>query len=306
MAAMREGNFAAAWSVSDRVLTKPFNDNEFGKPRHLQRVWSGKSPAGKHVLVRCYHGLGDTIQFARFLPRLVDVAKSVTTWVQPQLLPLLERQAGFGEFIPLHDGEPEVAFDVDIEIMELAHAFRVDPSELGEVPYLGIGAFPERSRHQPQRRRGREELHLGIVWRVGAWDHERSIPEALLDVLAAVDSVQWHVLQQGMSAAQYDVRFGSPPASDDIVLTARRMMELDLVISVDSMPVHLAGALGIPVWVLLQHRADWRWQDVREDSPWYPNVRVFRQQEQGDWRDLLSRVATELCSSYHARNVVRL
>jgi hypothetical protein len=93
--------------------------------RHLQRIWLGEDLAGKRVLVRCYHGLGDTIQFIRFAKPLRAVASEVIVWAQPELIPLLRAAEGVDRLIPLHDGTPDVGYDVDIEIMELAHALRV-------------------------------------------------------------------------------------------------------------------------------------------------------------------------------------
>src|SRR4051812_16929139 len=188
---MRNGDFASAWRVSDALM-------EFRRPpspempRHVQQVWDGTPPDGRRVLVRCYHGLGDTIQFIRFVPGLRAIAAEEMVWAQPALLPLLRTMPGIGRLLPLHDGVPDVAFDVDIEVMELAHLFRPVPATLpAEVPYL----FPGQAA-------GRREagLQVGLVWQAGAWDDRRSIPAALLRPLSAIPGVALHILQRDAAA----------------------------------------------------------------------------------------------------------
>jgi hypothetical protein len=117
--AMRTGNFERAWAINDRNLAvlRRLGPEKHTGPRHLQRIWRGEALRDKRVLVRCYHGLGDTIQFVRFMPALRAVAREVTLWCQPELLPLLERVDGVDRAAPLHDGTPDAEFDVDIEIM---------------------------------------------------------------------------------------------------------------------------------------------------------------------------------------------
>src|SRR5690606_11292785 len=106
-------------------------------PRHLQTIWDGRPLRGRRVLVRCYHGLGDTIQFIRFAAPLRAIARHVIVWVQPKLLPLIATVAGVDEALPLNDGTPNSVFDADIEIMELAHALRVDAEAIRRpLPYL--------------------------------------------------------------------------------------------------------------------------------------------------------------------------
>src|SRR3982751_3841169 len=121
---MRAGRFEEAWRVSDAVLRRRGRVESAGVPRHEQRIWDGTPLAGRRVLVRCYHGLGDTIQFVRYLPQLGRIAREVTVWVQPELISLLAGTPNLGRLLPLHDGAPDVDFDVDIEIMELPRAFR--------------------------------------------------------------------------------------------------------------------------------------------------------------------------------------
>ena len=291
---MRAGDFAAAWKVSDGVLAARRAAGfppGWDQPRHLQLIWKGEPLTDQRVLVRCYHGLGDTVQFIRYVPWLRTVAREVIVWAQPTLVPLVRTVPGVDRVLPLHDGVPEAEFDVDLEIMELPHVFR---STLGtvpaEVPYLHVEPAVNLPR-TPGRRA------VGLVWQSGEWDPRRSVPAALLaETLEEVPGVDWHLLQRGNALAEMPPDFGVETGSDDPTGAARVMRALDLVISVDSFPAHLAGALGVPVWTLLPSPADWRWLEGRTDNPWYPTMRLFRQEAgcPGNWRPVLARVAAAL------------
>src|SRR5436305_11308182 len=177
ISAMRAGEFERAWSITDRDLARCSGPGDKHRgPRHLQRIWRGEEMRNRKVLVRCYHGLGDTIQFARFLPALAGRAGRLTVWCQPELLPLIERVEGVDEALPLHDGTVEAEFDVDIEIMEIPHAIGAgrDLIERRE-PYLAV---PPRT--VTPCIRGLQALSVGLVWEVGNWDKRRAVPPALL------------------------------------------------------------------------------------------------------------------------------
>lgn len=281
---MRQGDFAAAWEVSDAALLRPRDPSA---PRHLQRVWNGDPLEGKRVLVRCYHGLGDTVQFARYLPRLKAIAAEVIVWVQPALIPLL---GGVDRLLPLHDGAPGVEYDAEVEIMELAHVFRTVP---GDVPYLHAPPLPA----PPS-----EGLKVGLVWRAGDWDERRSIP---LRFLTSLPDVSLYALQRGAGLAEWREEFGPNVGSDLAEETAGVMQSLDLIISIDSFPAHLAGALGRPTWTLLHSDADWRWMNDREDSPWYPTMRLFRQKRPGDWDSVIAQLTRKLTSFHSAGSSAR-
>ncbi|HEX6036459.1 hypothetical protein [Longimicrobium sp.] len=283
---MRAGMWADAWRVSDAVLASHAGVPCWHRPRHEQWVWDGTPLHGKRVLVRCYHGLGDTLQFIRYAPLLRDIGAEATFWVQPALIPLLRTVDGIGRLLPLHDGEAGVDYDVDVEIMELSHVFRSTPETLpARVPYIHVDPAP-------RAEDGR--LHVGLVWRAGDWDDRRSIPVEMLMPLADVPGVTLHVLQRGSGLDERPAGFGTDSGSDDPLEAARTLRALDLVVTVDSFPAHLAGALGVPTWTLLQEDADWRWMTGRDDSPWYPSMRLFRQPRQGDWTPVIARVADEL------------
>ena len=287
---VKQGDFAGAWQVSDAVLRERAGRPCWHLPRHQQWIWNGNSLLGKRVLIRCYHGLGDTIQFIRYTPAVRALAREVTVWVQPALLELLRGAAGVDQWLPLHDGLADASYDVDVEIMELPHVFRSTlPTLPAQVPYLHVppaASPPEISGVFPYR--------IGVAWQAGDWDTARSIPLRLLATLAEIPGVTLHALQRGNALADWRDEFGPVSGSDDVVTTARVMQALDLVISVDSFPAHLAGALGRPVWTLLHSAPDWRWMEARDDSPWYPTMRLFRQEQPDEWGLVIARVAAQL------------
>jgi hypothetical protein len=285
---MRCGRFEEAWQISDEVVRQRAGVPCYHLPRHEQYFWDGSSLAGKRVLVRCYHGLGDTIQFIRYAPLLRGVVRQVIVWAQPELLALLQTAAGMDRLLPLHDGTPEVEYDADVELMELPHAFRTTAETLPcTVPYLHVAAAESPVRDRAIRR-------VGLVWQSGGWDDRRSVPTELLRPLAEVRGVRLVVLQQGPALEEWTPGWGEIGSTPDPLELARRMRALDLVISVDSFPAHLAGALAVPTWTLLHSDPDWRWMLNRDDTPWYPTMRLWRQPRPGDWESVINRVATAL------------
>jgi hypothetical protein len=288
MTHMRRGEFGAAWGISDillrRHLTVPPDPHDV--PRHQQVIWDGASLQGKRLLVRCYHGLGDTIQFIRYIPLLKAIAAHVTVWAQPTLIPLLSTACGIDRMIPLHDGIPERDYDVDVEVMELPYVFRTTVETIpARVPYFHVDASPLDDC----------KMKVGLVWRGGDWDRRRDVPFDLLTRLTELQEISFYMIQQEAPAFEHHESFKTIlPSGADALTTARLMRALDLVVSIDSMPAHLAGALGVPIWTLLQKDADWRWMSGRDDSPWYPTMRLFRQQQAGDWQQVVAQVKTEL------------
>jgi hypothetical protein len=280
---MRRGRFEEAWSLADAALAAtPPRDLE-RIPRHFQRVWNGSPFEGRRVLVRCYHGLGDTLQFVRFVPRLQSIAASVTLWVQPALMSVLTSMLSQHVMLPLHDGIPAAEWDVDIELMELPHALRARPSA-ADVPYLRVAPAPIVRDERPL---------VGLVWRGGDWNPRRSMPVAALAPVLQRRGVRWVVMQHGASDDERRIVDGLK-VDGDLLFYARTLRALDLLITIDSMPAHLAGALGVPTWVLLHDDPDWRWMIDRDDSPWYPTVRLFRQRFGGDWNEVVVRVDAAL------------
>lgn len=284
---MRSGNFTEAWKCSDAVLQSRAGKPCWHLPRHYQYIWNGTSLEDKKVLIRCYHGLGDTIQFIRFVPLVKQIAREVIVWAQPKLIPLLATMDGIDQLLPLHDGTPEVEYDVDAELMELPHVFRISLDTLpATVPYLHVEPWYILPKNN--------QLKVGLVWRGGDWDERRNISFQTLLPLANIPNIQFLILQADAKAAGWHEDLGFDVSHYTFMEHARIIKGLDLLISVDSMPAHLAGALGVPVWNLLQKNADWRWMDDRADSPWYPSMRLFRQAEAGDWEGVIKRVYEEL------------
>jgi hypothetical protein len=284
--AMRRGDFSSAWHISDGVLEARRRAGPcFHLPRHQQWVWDGRPLDGQRVLVRCYHGLGDTLQFARFLPAVAHAARQVIVWAQPALIPLLRTLPGRYRFLPLHDGTPAAEYDVDVESMELAHVLRVTLETLPayRVPYLDVRPAPPRDGSR---------FSVGLLARAGDWDARRSVPVGTMAQLATLPGV-----------AAFSLQLGEPipglrdASSEKLCTLAMRLRALDLVITVDTMLAHLAGALGVPTWTLLPAEADWRWMTDRSDSPWYPTMRLFRQPRPGDWDAVLDAVRTALAQA---------
>ena len=280
---MQRGDFAAAWRIADVLQQHAGIDPR--APRHQQAVWDGSPIDDQRVLVRCYHGLGDTIQFIRYAPYVRRRASELLVWAQPPLLPLLGTVPGIDVLLPLHDGEVDAAYDVDIEVMELPHLFRTEPHSVpAAAPYLHVAPLPLSRRSGPA---------VGLVWRAGEWAAHRSVPFDMLAPLVAAPAT-WYVLQGPPGLAERPDDFGICAGTHDLVEAARVIRSLDLLITIDSMPAHLGGALGTPVWTLLPADADWRWMRDRDDSPWYRSMRLFRQARAGEWPPVIARVATAL------------
>jgi hypothetical protein len=281
MAAMRRGDFAQAWAISDAVLAgrDPAEQDNPRLPYHQRWVWDGRDYRGQQVLVRCYHGLGDTIQFARYLPVLRRSVASLSVEVQPALLPLLASVWGPDRLVPFLLDAPTAPSACDIEIMELPHALRLAPLDAPPPPYLHVVPAPI----------GRGSV--GICWQSGAWDTERDLAESL--ALRLLEQIRCKAFTLQPSPTRLPVR-NPAGAPLDIVETASLIAGLDLVITVDTLFAHLAGALNRPTCLLLKHAADWRWMADRSDSPWYPSMRLYRQRVPGDWESVIAEVVHDI------------
>lgn len=284
---MRAGAFDTAWAISDAVLAArdPATRDDPALPYHLRWVWDGRRLEGRRVLVRCYHGLGDTLQFCRYLPALRHHAAHVTLEAQPELMPLLRHLPGPDRLIPFRPDAPAPASECDVEVMELAHALRLAPQG---GPYLSANPLP----------RPAQGLLVGLCWQAGGWDPGRSVPLHSLAPLGQSPGVRLISLQRGPGAAELTAA-DAPPVLDtgdrsaDVAMVARLLATLDLVLTVDTMVAHLAGALGRPTWLLLKAGADWRWMTGRR-SLWYDSVRLYRQTHPGRWDEPLAQVQADL------------
>jgi hypothetical protein len=284
MSHMRRGDFDGAWVISDQVLSEREGLSCHDRPRHEQWVWRGE-PLRGHVLIRCNHGLGDTIQFIRYAAIVRGMVDRVIVEAQPELLSLLRTAKGIDQVVPQGHGD-EIFYDVAVEVMELPHVFRTDINHIpARVPYFRIAPEPVSSRAR---------LNVGLVWQAGDWDMRRSIPFKLVRQLATVPGVTWHVLQQGSAAKTWDNSFGVNSSRTNLLQLAQFLSGLPLLISIDSMPAHLSGALAVQTWTLLHADCDWRWMAHRTDSPWYPTMRLFRQTRPGDWGSVLDQVKNQL------------
>lgn len=284
-----EGDFASAWQCGDRILERTRGQRDWTAPRNVQQIWDGTPLAGRRVLIRCYHGLGDTIQFIRYAPLVRAVAEDVAVWAQPDLLALLDTVSGIDRTLPLHDGAPDIAYDVDVEVMELPWIFRTTLATIPhEVPYLHAAPVSLPSDGRPR---------VGVVWRGGDWDPRRCIPFHAFATLFECQDVMWFQLQDHLEPAERHSKLCSLNTAG-ILRLARCMSGLDLVITIDSLPAHLAGALGVPVWTLLPSESDWRWMAERDDSPWYPTMRLFRQRRAGEWESVVEQVRSALTGKF--------
>ena len=267
-------------------------------------TWRGPGRQGERVLVLNDHGLGDTIQFFRYLPMMAAAGVDATFVCPPRLHRLLSSKVRvrFADRPP--EGEP---FDAQIAISSLPYAFGTRLETIpAAVPYL---AAEPALRDTWARRIGADGFKIGVVWQGNPdpeADRARSIPLAALAPLVEVAGVRLISLQKGAGEEQLS---NLPPsmrvetlsadfdAGDDaFVDTAAAMTCLDLVVTCDTSIAHLAGALAIPVWVALKSDAEWRWLTGRADLPWYPTMRLFRQTRRGVWRDVFEAMARELAA----------
>ena len=276
--AMRAGDYAAAFRVSDAVLAKrdAASRDDPLVPLHERWVWDGRGFDGADVLVRCYHGLGDTLQFCRYLAPLRARAGRVTLEVQPALLRMLRGLGGVDRMVGFDPARPLAATSCDMEVMELGHALRLGPG-----------------RGECLRARAMEGMagRVGFCWRGGAWDGARDVPVATLRPLVALCPGGVVSLQRGVGAGEAGVIDAEDPlgGSMDVAAMAGLIAGLSVVVTVDTMVAHLAGSLGRPTVVLLKHEADWRWGSGEGVSPWYGSVRMVRQVRAGDWEGVVAR-----------------
>jgi hypothetical protein len=297
--AMRRGDFEAAWRETERIEIARRRPLSAGacmfREHHL--LWDGRPFDGQHVVIRCNHGLGDTLQFLRFVPRVTERACNVTTLVQPPLVTLLRQTRRIGNVLDGWQDPPLPPERVEIEVMELAYAFRSTLDDLPPPLDVELDRLRARTGMLVPRLSGKG-MRVGLIWRSSDWDTTRSIPLDVLAPLRTLRHVDFFSLQQGGAAsATSEAPFHIDPLhrqTQAIVDAAAAMLALDLIITVDGMAAHLAGTLRRPVWVLLKYDADWRWMSGRCDSPWYPTMRLFRQSRANDWHDVSCRLVEAL------------
>ncbi len=282
---MRRQDLAGAWAIGDRILDGRggVGQDDPAQPYHLRWVWDGTQPDGLAVLVRCYHGLGDTLQFVRFLPALRIRAAHVTLEAPSDLCALLSGLPGVDRLVAFDAAAPLPAGPCCIEIMELPHVLRVGPDELWRGPYLTATPLGPTG-------------GIGLCWQAGSWDAARSVPLASLLAACAAPGRRFASLQRGQASVEAtDAAFVNPGDADtDIVRTASLIAGTAIVVTVDTMVAHLAGALGHRVMLLLKHDADWRWPPPGQACPWYPTMTVLHQHRPGHWAGALADLARAL------------
>jgi hypothetical protein len=266
----------------------------------LESFWDGSPLHGRRILLIAEQGLGDSIQFIRYVPMVAARGGEVLLLCQPRLRRLFEGQLEIRQVISM--GEMLPPFDVCCPLMSLPHVFQTSPSTIPhEVPYLRpdpqrVSQWGQRLEAVPGKPR------LGLAWAGNPTyrnDRYRSVPLTALEPLTkAAPEAAFVSLQKGPASSQ---AHGAPmPLHDwthdltDLTDTVALIQNLDLVIAVDTAVAHLAGALAKPVWLLAPFAPDWRWQLDRRDSPWYPTMRLFRQPARGDWANPISEIAREL------------
>jgi Flp pilus assembly protein TadD len=292
------GDYPRGWAEYEWRTQVPgiVGRRRFDRPR-----WNGQDLSGRTILLYPEQGFGDMIQFARFIPQLTAGGARVILEAPAELARTFR---GVAQIAP--EGQPPPPYDVHCPLLSLGAALGVTAQTIpASIPYLT--AEPEwvaawANRFDPNDRR----LRVGLVWagrRTHSNERNRSMTLAQLAGLGSVAEVAFYSLQKGDGATEA----ASPPAGlklidwtselKDFADTAGLMANLDLIVSVDTSAAHLAGALGKKVWLMLPCVPDWRWGLEREDSPWYPTVRLFRQKSAGQWGEVLDRVRAELAGA---------
>jgi tetratricopeptide (TPR) repeat protein len=299
------GEFSEGWKLYEARLRLNYL-------RHLQRHvdlprWEGQSLQGRTLLVHAEQGLGDSLQFCRYVPMLEPHGARIIFEVQPVLKPLMHSLGFRGEL--LARGEPLPAVDYRVPLLSVPLALQATLEDIpASMPYLR--ADPASVDAWSHRLAALSGLKVGLYWQGNPetekqpWLHGRSFALAEAEALARVGGVTLVSLQKGVGAEQRSqVSFADRLVElmDPLDLGAEAlgrmaaiMTRLDLIVTSDTLCAHLAGALGLPVWVVLSRVADWRWLTLRGDSPWYPTMRLFRQERRGDWRGVFDRIAGEL------------
>lgn len=304
MCRLRLGDFETGWKEYEwRWKAENFRARrrEFPKP-----LWLGsESLAGKAILLYAEQGLGDTIQFSRYVAEVAAKGAMVFLEVQPPLKSLFSGMSGVAQVLAYGEQLPEFDFQCPLMSLPLAFNTRIEsiPPPSPSVSRPTAAEIEEWERKL--RRNG--SLTVGIVWSGNfkhRRDNERSIPLARLTSLQ-IPGVQLVSLQIAVRPEDAGTLKGNPEiahfgsALQDFIDTAALLSVMDLVISVDTSVAHLAGTMGKPVWILLPACGDWRWLLNREDSPWYPTARLFRQNKAGDWNDVIASVKRALTALAH-------
>lgn len=291
-----KGDFARGWQeyAWRSQLAGPFKFRQ----SFTQPLWTGEDLRGRTILLHAEQGFGDTIQFVRYVPLVIARGARVILGVQPELHRLLSTVKGIDQCITQADPLP--AFDFQCPFLNLPMVFQTTLQSIPtEIPYLRA---PDGAAEIQSRLSDEKQFKVGLVWAgrpENSNDRYRSVQLEMLAPLTQMPNVALISLQKGPARQEMQSTPGLnlidlADELHDFADTASAIAKLNLVITVDTAVAHLAGALGKPVWVLLPLVPDWRWLMDREDSPWYPSMRLFRQRKQGDWKSVMERVAEAL------------
>jgi len=292
------GEYSEGWSEFEWRFKKanPVPSRIFSQP-----LWDGSDLAGRTILLHAEQGFGDTIQFVRYVPMVVQRGGIVIVECQVAVLKrLLLSLEGVADVIVA--GEPMPHFDCHLPLMSLPLVFGTTLETIpAHVPYLFAQSADIEKWRELLKSRG--TIRVGLVWfgrQSQVLNRKRSCPLSAFAQIASVPNVEFYSLQIGEGVEQISKCDPGFPLIDltehvhDFADTAAFISNLDLVVSIDTAVAHLAGALGIRTWTLLPYSSDWRWLCERQDSPWYPSMRLFRQSSQGDWPSLMKDVAGAL------------
>jgi hypothetical protein len=299
------GDFEQGWIDYDfRPTIFQKSAARYDRPR-----WQGEPLAGKTILLHAEQGLGDTLQFIRYAERLKNLGATVFCEVQKTLTPLLARTRGVDLLIP--QDAPLPAHDYQIPLLSLARLLGIPPNQPAYLfaPQDRLDFWKPRIAQIPG-------VKIGIAWQGEAnfkYDWLRSVPLSEFAPLAQLPGHSLISLQKYNGLDQIAANRQSVPVVElnpeidrgegAFLDTAAVMMHLDLVVTSDTAIAHLAGGLGVRVWLATQFAPDWRWMKDREDSPWYPTMRLFRQTRIEQWGDVFQRMAAVLLATRSASSV---
>jgi tetratricopeptide (TPR) repeat protein len=306
MSQLRSGDFASGWRNYEwrwNSEKSPLLKRNFSQPQ-----WRGEPLNGARIVLHAEQGLGDSIQFLRYLPLVQAAGGTIVLEVQDRLRRIAAELPGIAELVS--SGEPLPSFDWHCPLLSLPLAFGTTLGTIpAQTPYLSV---PEQARMKMDTFSWPTEgLRIGFVWAGNPTflkdrARYRSIPFPLLKPLIEITGIHLFSLQIGEASAEL---VGAPetindlsPYVSDMADTAAQIAHLDLIITVDTSVAHLAGALGVATWVLLPFAADWRWLQTRSDSPWYPAIRLFRQPSPGAWEPVIAEVYECLTNEFMKSN----
>jgi tetratricopeptide (TPR) repeat protein len=296
---LMDGQYEKGWAAYEsRYAMSAFKPNV---PNIRERLWDGSPLNGRTLLVHVEQGFGDTIQFARYIPMLRGRAGAdakIIFLCEPELHRQMKTLDGVDELYHLRQADLTIVYDAQVPLLSLPHRFGTTLETVpNAVPYLAVA--PDAARPDGLPRSDGAVVKAAIAW-TGRPTHSdnlyRSLPLSQLATLFDLDGVDFHSIQVGNGVADFQAYVDRPNVFDhskeikDFADTAAILSEVDVLISVDTAVVHLAGALGKDVWTMLPYGGEWRWLRNREDTPWYPTMRLVRQRILGDWGQVLERV----------------